>query len=218
MLLNSFFNVSGNVLAKGYVVFESNVPGHYTRNFSKKHKFEYFCVAAGSGGSSVYIEFNYGKTYYLGIFAAGGGSGGYSNGKTYALKNLNIQVGDKGLGYASSSTVAVFNPPTPQSWAPPSSNVGANSYINNIWYAEGTTVYYATWVYCEFGHGYGSTRNGDYGSTAQGIKNDANLAGGSSRYGGYGAGGSAGFTGSDQSGTPWANDGTNGYVKIIVTD
>lgn len=172
----------------GTVLFESSTPGTYT--LSVEHNQTLSIILVGAGGKGAYYRRN---TGWL-LSAAGGGSGAYVHG------SLNVSRGNY--------TIVVG-----------SANGGNSSAFNNIARGGGNGVATGTGSSDVTG-GSGGTytvtsgitgENGNVGGTdRRGLQPSA--SGGASKYSGYGAGGSASVAASGG----YANNGTNGYVKIVA--
>ena len=233
-LLKSFGRTKTWVNNSGLILFESSIPGTYTRTMSRKTRCGIYCVGGGVGGFSAKtgITINEGmpghEATFTGLMASSGASGGYSYTEhTFnAGDTLIISVGAGGTSYASTAlygTIAQSHPSlTLGNVAGGASRVIVGSSL--ILFANSGTagrMYFTnpadpnTMAVDVSAGGSGSAYWGNNG-TATGSGSNLSLAGGASVYAGYGAGGSAGFTGDNQSGSPWAANGSAGYVKIVI--
>lgn len=235
MLQKGFFNTkpfNPYPYWNGTVLFEQTTPGVYMYTFQHKVRCGVICVGGGAGGfcAKIGIKINEGlpdeMTFYA-LRAWSGGSGGYS----YQEHTFNkgetayIWVGSGGTALASTGvygTVSQSNPTVSLYTEGTGSRIivgsslinsanpsgGGNFSFPNPWDISSIII---EPIY----GGSGWTTNGNAGGYSVGQAN-ASLNGGASVYNGYGVGGSAGYTGDASSGTPWANNGGNGYVKIYA--
>ena len=236
MLMKGFFNTdpfNPYPYWDGTILFDSSVPGTYSYTFQHSIKCGVVCVGGGVGGfcAKTGITINEGspsEATFSGLMASSGASGGYS----YTEYDFNkgdsviISVGQGGTAYSSAAlygTVAQAHPSlTLGSVAGTTSRVVLGNSI--ILFANSGTagrIYLSTpsnpntLAYEVSAGGSGSASFGNNGIIT-GAGSNVSLNGGSSVYEIYGAGGNAGFSGDNQSGTPWANNGGNGYVKIFA--
>lgn len=172
----------------GTIIFESSTPGTYPITLGYSQNYSIILVGAGGKGAK-YHGFGTGAK----ASAAGGGSGAYVYGSLF------IQKGDYSavVGGANGGQSSVFD-----NIARGGGNGSASSVSSATGGSGGT---YTT----TFGV---SGIKGNAGGSAKNAS-AASANGGSSLYGGYGAGGSA--RGASK-GTEYANDGKNGYVKIVA--
>ena len=227
-LLNSFGRTKTWVDNAGKVLFESSIPGSYTYTFPRQTKCGVICVGGGAAGFSAKLGASAGGLTFTGLFPFSGGSGGYSY-IEYSFNEgdvLTLIVGKGGTSYASTNVVGTISQSNP-SYSPTiiegtsSFVVLGGSTILSGGKATAGRFYFATpsdpntlTITPSIG-GVGTTTNGNNGIIEQ-NHNNMSLPGATSVYQGYGAGGSAGYNGDNQSGTPWANNGTNGYIKIFI--
>ena len=233
-LLHSFGRTKTWVNNSGLILFESSIPGTYTKTMPRKTRCGIYCVGGGMGGfcAKTGLTINEGMPGYeqtfTGLMASSGASAGYSYTEhTFnAGDTLIISVGAGGSGYASTSlygTIAQSHPSlTFGNNAGGASRVIVGSSI--ILFANSGSagrMYFTnpadpnTMAVDVCSGGSGSVSFGNNG-VVTGSGSNISLAGGASVYGGYGAGGSAGFNGDNQSGSPWASNGSAGYVKIVI--
>lgn len=237
MLLNSFFRMSGSVRAIGYVVFESSTPGTYTYVFPKqKRKIRAECVGGATAGFSAKLGFYaYGQGPYTGLVAVSGTSGAYTTkASSSSTDSFKVTVGAGGTAYSSANVWGTVSSES-SSLSLPNSTSGTDSVVQRHnpsglieWpvVAKGTGGYTSTVVYSDpnnpfvivYNLGSGNTINSNTGNSSYNMGDNPTVSGGASVYGGYGAGGSAGFSGNNQTGSPWANNGGNGYVKVTIVD
>lgn len=233
-LLHSFGRTKTWVNNSGLILFESSIPGTYTKTMPRKTRCGIYCVGGGVGGFSARVGFdayNPGDPSYnpfTGLLASSGASGGYSYTEhTFnAGDTLIISVGQGGYSYVSSSLYGVITPSNPSLTLGSVSGTASRVIVGNslILFANSGTagrIYFAnpsnpnTMTFDVSAAGSGSVSFGNNG-IVYGSGSDVSLAGGASVYGGYGAGGSAGFSGNNQTGSPRASNGSAGYVKIVI--
>lgn len=171
----------------GTVILEKSTPGTYTVTLEHSQKYEIWLVGSGGKGAKWHST---GKSKMAS--AAGGGSGAYVHGSLYVS--------------GGSYTVVVG-----------SANGGQSSVFGNIARGGGNGTASSSGGTGGSGGTYTVTSgvSGSNGNSGGGGRADLyyEASGGSSKYGGYGAGGSA--RGAKQ-GTEYANNGGNGYVKIVA--
>lgn len=231
MLQHGFFQVepfNPYPYWNGHVFFESNTPGNYSVNIPYKVKCGIICVGGGMGGFCAKTSIIVDGASFTGLVAFSGASGGYSFAEhTFdAGSNIIISVGKGGDGYSSTSLYGSISKSNPTLQISGVEGTQSRVIVGSslILFANSGTdgkLYFTdpnnpnTAVGQPSSGGTGATKNGNDGdSTGKGT--DVNLAGGASVYSGHGAGGSAGFSGNNQSGSPWANNGASGYVKIYA--
>lgn len=237
MLLNSFFRMSGSVRATGCVVFESSTPGTYTYNFPKqKRKIITECVGGATAGFSAKLGFYaYGQGPYTGLVAISGTSGGYTTKNTSSsTDSFKVTVGSGGTAYSSTNVWGTVSSESP-SIRLPASTSGTDSVVrrhNPSGLIEWPVIAKAGGGYASsvvfnspenpfvvfYNFGSSDTISSNIGSSSYNMGDSPTVPGGTSVYNGYGAGGSAGFSGNTQTGSPWANNGGNGYVKVTIAD
>lgn len=243
MLLNCFFRTSASVRARGYVFFESTTPGDYEYTFKRKRKLKVDLVGGGAGGfvGKIGLRWNTGRPDEIlvsGLQALGGGSGGYTS---YIYNNqqksIKLTVGAGGTGYATSNMVHIFDETTSTYKFPNVSGSNSTMYrwakhpFTQDWYwareayaigeyeinFTGNTV--TDDFYFWFNKDYVSGMvEGEYPDQFAQEQTNPVSQGGASVYNGYGSGGAAGINGDHQTGTPWVNNGSNGYVKVTFAD
>lgn len=189
----------------GEVVFESSNAGTSTFTPLIAGNYELLCVGAGGGASSS-VESTTGQ--YQWVALASGGSGGYSKTNTTLSSAVTVTVG----AYTASGN-------------------GGSSSVGNLCSATGGTAGVANYSDDAGGSagsaGSGTTSNGQSGNaTRQQLSNSGSLsaAGGSAKYGNYGAGATISDEHSRRGTTTQGvylhhnefttNEGTPGYVKI----
>lgn len=233
-LLNAFGRTKTCIDNSDYIIFESSINGTYTKVMPRKTKCGIICVGGGVGGFSAKVGFAaYDPGHprydpYTGIMASSGGSGGYSYSEhTFeAGDTVDIFVGKGGTAYASSSLYGVITPSYPSLTLGNVSGTASRIIVGNslVLSADSGTpgrMYFTnpsdpnTVTFDVSVGGTGATQNGNNGSVS-GNGSNLYLNGGAAVYDTYGTGGPAGFSGNNQTGTPWANNGTDGYVKMFV--
>lgn len=235
MLQKGFFNTkpfNPYPYWNGTVLFEQTTPGVYMYTFQHKVKCGMICVGGGAGGlcAKMGIKINEGtpseQTFY-GLCAWSGGSGGYSYQEHTFDKGdtAYIWVGSGGTAVASTGVYGIISQSSPSvslyTEGTGSRIIVNSSLINSANPGGGGRFYFSnpsdpnSVAVDLISGGSGWTTNGNagqYNSTGTNVS----LNGGVSVYNGYGAGGNSGYTGTNQTGTPWANNGGNGYVKIYA--
>lgn len=172
----------------GTVIFESSTPGTYTVKLDYSQKYEIWLVGAGGKGAKATSSGVLSKMAY----AAGGGSGAYVHGTlTVSSGSYSVVVG--------------------------SANGGQSSAFNNIARGGGNGSASSSSSSGGSGGTYSVTSgisgvNGNSGESGR-DRLYCEKSGGASKYGGYGKGGNARAA---IKGTEYANNGTNGYVKIVA--
>lgn len=233
-LLHSFGRTKTWVNNSGLILFESSTPGTYTKTMPRKTRCGIYCVGGGMGGfcAKTGITVNEGMPGYeitvTGLMASSGASGGYSYTEhTFnAGDTLVISVGQGGAAYSSTAlygTIAEAHPSLTfgNNAGGVSRVIVGSSIISSANSGSAGRMYFTnpadpnTMAVDVCSGGYGSTSYGNNGSVT-GNGSDISLSGGASVYGSYGAGGSAGFVGNNQTGSPWASNGSAGYVKIVI--
>ena len=239
MLLNSFFMTDPyNPIPywNGHVFFESSTPGTYSVVIPKGIKCGYICVGAGAGGfcAKTGITINEGtpsEATFTGLTASSGASGRYQYrdkvlGQDYFSQDVTlvVEVGQGKTGYASSNVYGIVSASHPRILLSQSHPFGSSG----VYYDDGHYNYTIcgafgggdAWIYLSDPNNPNSRvyepSDGGNNGLIVGQGTNVSLAGGASVYNGYGAGGSAGWTGDNQYGTPWADAGGNGYVKIFA--
>lgn len=216
----------------GHVFFESNTPGIYHVVVPKGIKCGYISVGAGAGGfcaktGFVIDEGSPSEQIFTGLTASSGASGKYAYSEYTFTEDttVTINVGATHAAYASTNIYGTVSQSRPYLYIYQNGNssnvvfpypLHPGSYQTIVSGLGGTTAE----IYLSDPNNPNSivfkpstgAKNGSMVAKGTNVK----LAGGASVYKGYGAGGSAGWTGDNQYGTPWANAGGNGYVKIFA--
>ena len=231
-LLDSFARTRTFVNNTGCVLFESSTAGTDFYIFERRTRCGIICVGGGCGGfcAKLGVVINEGtpsQQVFSGLTAMSGGSGGYSYSEHIFEKDdiAIIFVGSGGTKFSSTNIYAVSqsNPRIDIGVTDGSASrvIVGSSLLCFANPGTGGSVYLSnpsdanTLTFSPSSGGSGSVSFGNNGSVvAQGS--NVSIAGGGSVYGGHGIGGAAGFSGDNQSGSPWANNGTSGYVKIFV--
>ena len=175
------------------VLFESSTPGTYSLNILTDGVYEVYCIAGGSGGTTIHLLQRWptasgaSGSGYIGnlkitqniyqIVVGSGSSGKY---------NINEKVSD--AGNSSVSNVVASYGGKGGAWDPQTKAIGGD--IPSIYVQEMSFTL---------------KQRGNDGITAN---KGGSYSGGASLYNGYGKGGDV-YT------NHYANDGANGYVKII---
>lgn len=229
MLLNGFFMTDPyNPIPywNGHVFFESSTPGTYSVVIPKNIKCGYIGVGGGAGGFCAKLGINAGGSVYSGLAAFSGASGNYKY-REYTFTEdttLNISVGAGRTAYASSNLYGTITQGNP------SLTIFQSGGDSSIGYIDPQHGYYITHLFAGGGgngefyfsdpsnpnsYTYNVSEGGNNG-TAIASGSNKTATGGTSVYKGYGKGGSSGWTGDNQSGTPWADNGGSGYIKIFA--
>lgn len=204
-------------------VFESATPGSYTLNLLAAGTYRIICVGGGGGAATASTSRFDLDDMQTAIAIAGGGSGGYSQ-STLSLSagTHSIQVGAGGAGasgYNGTNQGIQFTGGTGGGSTFDSTVLaypggGGYAYAKSADHTHDRTV-------TAGGGGAGTTANGNAGGTASRGVNSMDThtytaSGGTSVYGGYGAGGGGSAKGQNEH--PTANNGGNGYVKVVFVN
>lgn len=205
----------------GTVIFESSTPGNYTVTLPESRNYNIICVGGGGGAASVSTYRVNSSNQQTAVAVAGGGSGGYSQSTVSLMAGTHsIQVGGGGAGASGYNGTGQGTQFT--------GNTGGSSAFDNVVLAYPGGGGYAYAKSASNTHdrnatagsgGSGTTADGNAGGTdSHGSKDlwsgTVTASGGSSVYGGYGAGGSASAKGLNDH--PTANSGGSGYVRIVT--
>ena len=214
----------------GHIFFESNTPGTYHVVIPKGIKCGYIGVGGGASGfcAKTGITINEGspsEQTLTGLTASSGASGKYAYREFTFTEDttLDINVGAGDTAYASSGLYGTISQSHPNLYIYQSGSTSTIAYSDQY-------GHYVTHLYAAGGSGARIYLSNPYDPNSMvfepstggnnglmvGQGTNVSLAGGASVYNGYGAGGSAGWTGDNQYGTPWADNGGNGYIKIFA--
>lgn len=205
MLIKNLLTQKSSAYDIDEVVFESSTAGTTSLDLLETGKYEVICVAGGGGAQSYWIRSSASTTMQVGT----GASGACFKGIVELSKNTySIVVGKAGTsamrttGGNSASAGSVSSISNVVS-CPSQKQYGHDSkyayYQNN-----GAPTVSATIISTDINSA------GNNGVLNQAPKNNTTYSGGSSLYGGYGAGASCKYTGA----TSTFTQATAGYVKI----